>query len=229
MRSKARVVGGIALAIYMSIAVGQVSFGQAKSASRAATKNDDTKQKMTPVKISGGVARLSPENTKIEFVGTHVGEDKKPRLGGFKKFSGQIEIDANNQMVTSINFEIDVTSIWTEFKGLTKHLLTDDFFDVKKFGNSKFVSTKIESDKAGRSQVTGNLTLMGNTKEISFPISSKVSDSGLVLQAKFQIDRTFFGMDKLTKGVDKEVSVAVVVGQKNSPKKEFDPSKSGQR
>jgi hypothetical protein len=36
-------------------------------------------------------------------------------------------------------------------------------------------------------------------------------------------------MDKLTKGVDKEVSVAVVVGQKNSPKKEFDPSKSGQR
>ena len=40
----------------------------------------------TPVAIAGGVATLTPENTKIEFIGTHVGERPDPRLGTINFF-----------------------------------------------------------------------------------------------------------------------------------------------
>lgn len=49
--------------------------GSAQAASQGQTE-------LTPVPIESGVVALTPENTKIEFVGTHVGEPN-PRTGVF--------------------------------------------------------------------------------------------------------------------------------------------------
>ncbi len=157
------------------------------------------------------VAKLAPENTRIEFIGTHVGDDPKPRLGGFKKFTGTIGIEDGHPV--SVEVEMEIASIWTEFDNLTKHLMNADFFEAAKFPNAGFKSTSVTIGEAGTCTVAGQLTLHGTTGDFEFPAKYEITDSGLVLMADFKLDRTKFGMDQMTDGVEKEVSLSVVVGQ----------------
>lgn len=176
----------------------------------------------SPVAIEDGKVKLVPESTKIEFIGVHVGDDPKPRLGGFEKFEGTIEVDEESFDIKSISIEIDIDSVWTEFSKLTAHLKNKDFFIVDEFATAKFKSTEIKMDDDGTMEVTGDMTLLGNTKELSFEARTLVSDKGLILKSEFEMDRTVFGMDKMTGGVEKVVTVTVIVGEKTSPKEEQD-------
>ncbi len=195
----------------MVLAVGLVG----DHAMAQSTKNGSTKKPegstMKSVAFSSGVATLTPQNSKIEFIGTHVGDDPKPRLGGFKNFKGEVKLAADNS-VEAINLEIDVKSLWTQFNKLTTHLNNADFFETNKYPYAKFVSSRVTAGEKGM-QVTGNLTLHGTTKEISFPVKGKLDQSGVVMVSEFKLDRTMFGMDKMTSGVEKMVSLKFVVGQ----------------
>lgn len=84
-------------------------------------------QTTIPVPVES-VVFLAPSNSRISFVGTHVGDDPKPRLGGFANFYGQVKIDPSNSTITSIGIDIQVDSVWTEFAKLTAHLKNADFF-----------------------------------------------------------------------------------------------------
>ena len=86
-------------------------------------------QEFTPVPIASGVVSLSPENSKIGFVGTHVGEPK-PRTGGFERFSGTLGVDEASFALKSVSVEIETESVWTQIGRLTDHLKNSDFFEV---------------------------------------------------------------------------------------------------
>lgn len=157
---------------------------------------------------------LSPENSRISFVGTHVGDDPKPRLGGFTKFHGYVKVDTTAQQITEMVVDIDVDSVWTEFDKLTAHLKNADFFEVEKFPTSRFVSTKISPLGNGKCMITGNLTLHGETKQISFQASFKMENGGLMMTSNFQLDRAEFGMNQMLSGVEKAVALEINVGTK---------------
>jgi len=169
-----------------------------------------------PVAVQSAVI-LSPANSYISFVGIHVGDDPKPRLGGFEDFFGYVTVDANSKSVTGMYLEINVDSVWTEYAKLTGHLKNEDFFETDKFPRAKFVSTSVKNNEAGECQVTGNLMLHGQTKEITFPASYSL-DGGLVLSSEFKLDRSMFGMDKMLSGVAALVSMKFEIGKKTSPK-----------
>ncbi|MEM7783436.1 MAG: YceI family protein [Planctomycetota bacterium] len=157
---------------------------------------------------------IGPQNSRISFVGIHVGDDPKPRLGGFSKFTGFVGVDPASKTVTQISIDIDIKSVWTEFSKLTAHLMNADFFEVDKFDDAKFVSTKISAGSSpGKIMVTGDLTLHGQTQEISFPAEVGFENGGVMLKAQFQIDRSQFGMDQMLGGVDKMVAIDIFVGQ----------------
>ena len=181
----------------------------------------------TPVPVQSAVF-LAPSNSRISFVGIHVGDDPKPRLGGFAEFDGYAIVDADKGAVSSFVLNINVDSVWTQFEKLTGHLKNEDFFETDKFPTAKFQSTAIEAGEDGNSKVTGNLTLHGETKEISFPAKAKMVNGGLILKAKFQLDRSMFGMSKMLSGVDKMVEVEVVIGEKTAPSK-AEPGHGGKK
>lgn len=173
--------------------------------------------KMTPVPADGGEATLSPENTKIEFVGLHTDPAKPdPRRGGFEKFSGKLALDG--EALKSISFEIAADSLWSEASKLTTHLKSPDFFDTKENPDIKFESTAVEAKEGATATVTGNLTLHGVTKAITVPVTVSVTKEGVTLAADFKIDRTEFGMSFEPDKIDKAVSLTVIVGEKNDPK-----------
>lgn len=152
---------------------------------------------------------ITPENSLIQFVGVHANPDKPdPRTGKFNKFNGTMTVvDAE---VKSISVEIDTASLKTEIEKLTNHLKSADFFNVNEHPKATFTSTKIEPAGDGKVNITGDLTLLGNTQSITFPATVS-TDGQFALQGEFQIDRTRFGMDYGTDNVLKEVDMTIAV------------------
>ena len=150
---------------------------------------------------------LSSANTKVAFVGTKPGGKHN---GGFSQVSGTAGTEAGK--LASIEAEIDAASLFADDPKLTNHLKSPDFFDVKKFPKASFKSTKINVDKDGEATVTGDLTLHGVTKSISFPATYAVKDGQLELSSSFKINRTDFGMTFGEGKVDNDVSISVKVG-----------------
>jgi polyisoprenoid-binding protein YceI len=133
---------------------------------------------------------LTGDNTKIEFTGTKRGGKHD---GGFKKVAGTASVAGGDPTKAKIEVEIDMASTWSDDEKLTKHLLSPDFFAVKTHPKAKFVSTKVEKANAGFS-VTGDLTLNGKTKSVTFPAQIKASPDGLNLSAEFLINRHDWGI-----------------------------------
>ncbi|MGD1959927.1 MAG: YceI family protein [Fulvivirga sp.] len=103
---------------------------------------------------------------------------------------------------------------------LEGHLLSDDFFAAGEFPSAEFVITSVEpyaanefvEDKeeiefeykpaaasehmveAPSHKITGNLTMRGTTLSVSFPASVNISDNAITASAKFNIDRTRWGL-----------------------------------
>lgn len=152
---------------------------------------------------------LSPNNMKIQFVGTHTGDDPKPRTGTFEKFTGYAIVDGDQLQELSV--DIETASLKTEIDKLTNHLKSADFFDVRQFPTATFQSTNIEMQEDGTAEITGDLTLVGKTESITFP--AKVStDGALELEAEFTLDRTQFGMNYGPEQVEKDVTMTVSIG-----------------
>lgn len=88
--------------------------------------------------------------------------------GFFRDFTGTVNYDANDIAKSSVEFTAKVESIDTGVAPRDKHLRTADFFDVEKFPELTFKSTKVEK-KGKNLVVSGDLTMRGVTKPISIP------------------------------------------------------------
>ncbi|MGF1582312.1 MAG: YceI family protein [Gemmataceae bacterium] len=198
----------------ITLVVGLVGCGGAQTKDSKDGK-EQAKKKNEPAKLEDGKVALTSTNTKVEFVGTKEKKAKK-HDGGFGDINGEIEYDMEKKALKSIMVNIMTESLYSDDKKLTTHLQSNDFFDVKKFPEAKFESTKIETEDedAGQYKVTGKLTLHGETKEITFPatVTTKEEEKELKLESEFTIDRTNFGMKYDESKVDNEVTVKVMVG-----------------
>lgn len=135
---------------------------------------------------SGKQYMIRAEST-IRFIGSKVTGSHN---GGFKSFSGKIGA-ANGRIVGTPEIRIGMESIWTDNNRLTGHLKSADFFDVEKFPVSTFTVTGIESSGA-QQKVTGNLSLHGVSKSISFPANIQIADDSVTVKAEFAINRRDF-------------------------------------
>jgi polyisoprenoid-binding protein YceI len=160
---------------------------------------------LVPVLASATDFPLTDKNTTITFVGTKPGGKHD---GGFKTIAGTASVEGTDLTTLRISVDIDMNSLYSDNAKLTNHLKSPDFFGVKANPKSKFVTSKVE--KAGDDyKITGNLTMIGATKEVSFPAKLAVSNGELTLTSAFMIDRTQWGMTYGQGKVDNAVKLAV--------------------
>jgi polyisoprenoid-binding protein YceI len=131
--------------------------------------------------------KLTGDNTKVEWTGT---KPNGKHTGGFKTVTGSIKGSDPASAAIEVTFHTD--SLYSDNPGLTAHLKNPDFFDVKTYPTATFKSTKVEKDGA-RYKVTGDLTLCGKTKSISFPADIQMAGGKTTLAADFSINRLDFG------------------------------------
>ena len=91
--------------------------------------------------------------------------------GRFTDFTGSITANAAKPDASSVEFTIKTTSIDTANEGRDKHLRSADFFDVEKFPEITFKSSKVKPTGKDKYDVTGTLTMHGVAKEVTLPVS----------------------------------------------------------
>ncbi len=133
---------------------------------------------------------FSQEGSKFTFVGAKV---TGKHDGGFKTFDGTIEVPGAELAKARVKATITPASAFTDSEKLTGHLLSADFFDVEKFPTATFVSTSIKPS-GDAFEVTGDLTLHGVTKSITFPAKLALSGDEVTATAEFAINRKDFGI-----------------------------------
>lgn len=149
---------------------------------------------MTDFKAEGDAIEVTSNNAAIEFTGSKV---TGKHDGGFKEFNGMIDLVGGVATKSRVLIDIKTDSVFSDDNGLTDHLKTADFFEVEKFPRAGFKSTSIVADKAKGADaytVTGELTLRGVTKSITFPATIKVADKNVSVNAEFSINRKDFGI-----------------------------------
>lgn len=143
---------------------------------------------------------LNGENTAVEWTGSKPTGSKHD--GGFKTLSGTATV-AGEKLV-AVEATIDIKSMWSDNDKLTSHLLNNDFFASDTYPQSTFESTEVraatDAERTGPAAdathwVTGNFTLRGVTKSITFPATITADDKAYRLTAEFDINRGQFGMD----------------------------------
>ncbi len=88
--------------------------------------------------------------------------------GRFDDFSGNFSYDEKDVSASKVTVDINVASINSNHEKRDNHLRSDDFLDVAKYKTAKFVSSKIMDKGNNKIEVTGDLTLHGVTKSITF-------------------------------------------------------------
>ena len=140
--------------------------------------------------VEGKPHAFSSVNSTIDFVGSKVTGSHK---GGFRKFVGELNVANGKVADTGNKVIIDATSLWADNDRLTGHLKSPDFFGVAQFPTATFESTSV-AQQTTNFTVTGNLTLHGITKQISFPADIKVAGDAVDVNAQFFINRFDFDM-----------------------------------
>lgn len=142
----------------------------------------------------GTTYSFSNDGSTVGFVGSKVTGSHE---GGFNAFTGTFTVMGDDVTTGKVDVTIDTTSLWSDNDQLTGHLKSPDFFDVETFPTSSFDSSSIVANETedGTHTVTGNLTLHGVTKQISFPATIAMSDDGFSAQAEFSVMRFDFGIE----------------------------------
>ncbi len=86
--------------------------------------------------------------------------------GRFNDFNGTFSYDEKNPASNKVDVTINTASVDTNHAERDKHLRSDDFLDVGKFPQARFVSTKFEDKGDGKAVLSGDFTLHGVTKPI---------------------------------------------------------------
>jgi polyisoprenoid-binding protein YceI len=155
----------------------------------------------------GQEVKLNKEKSKIDFLGKKA--DGK-HAGGFKDFSADAKVNWESPEKSTLTIEIKTDSLWSDDAKLTDHLKNPDFFDVKKFGTIKFESTKIESGET-EGKITGKLTMLGKTGEITVPTKVEVADGALIIKAEFKVTRSKWGMTYGIPKVNDDVEITATL------------------
>lgn len=182
---------GIALTILTGLMFVMACNDPAADKSRAVT--GEAAQVASPQNAAGQKYLITPQNSKIEFIGSKVTGSHN---GSFQKFSGEIDY-AGSPEKSRVSITIDVNSLTTDDPKLTEHLKTPDFFDAAKFPEAKFVSTEIRAggDRGATHTITGNLTMHGVTKAVTFPATIAVTPEAATVNSDFSINRKDFGIN----------------------------------
>lgn len=108
--------------------------------------------------------QIDSAHSNIQFTARHMMISKV--RGQFEAFDGSVNFDAENPENTTIDIQIDVTSINTKDGDRDGHLKSADFFDVENFPVATFKSTKVVQEDDDEGKLYGELTVRGVTREV---------------------------------------------------------------
>jgi polyisoprenoid-binding protein YceI len=135
--------------------------------------------------------KLTSENTTVTWLGKKVGGSHE---GAISVKEGVLNLEKgmlkNGKVVIDMN-SITCTDIADKEKNayLVGHLKNEDFFNVSAHQTATLEIVSVKAAKGGKVAITGNLTIKGITKPVSF-MATVNSKNGFQATATLVFDRT---------------------------------------
>ena len=172
-------------------------------------------------RVTAGTYKADPGHSLIGWEVNHFGFNDY--YGLFGDVAGTLMIDPANPNAAKVDVTIPVGKVTTASAGLTSHLLRagkdggkPDFFGPAP-ADARFVSTKVVASGM-TAKITGNLTLNGVTKEVTFdaeftgaganPFNKKET---IGFETETEIKRSDFGIAYALPMVSDEVELDISV------------------
>jgi polyisoprenoid-binding protein YceI len=120
--------------------------------------------------------------------------------GSFSGLSGVLTEHAADSTLSYVEAAVPVATVSTGDAQRDGHLKSADFFDAEKFPTLNFKSTRVDQ-KGGAYEVTGDLTIHGVTKPVTFAVDGPSApgkdpwgNTRIGLSATAKINRKDFGL-----------------------------------
>ncbi len=107
-------------------------------------------------------------HASIQFKISHLGYSWL--WGRFNDFDGKFTYDSKKPENSNIEVTINTSSVDSNHAERDKHLREEEFLDVNKYPQSKFVSTSYSQNSDGTGVLKGNFTLRGVTRPIEIKV-----------------------------------------------------------
>ncbi|MFI9243167.1 YceI family protein [Streptomyces sp. NPDC053086] len=111
---------------------------------------------------------IDPAHSTIGFVARHAMVTNVK--GGFHDFTGTLHLDGADPARSTATLDVQMASIDTGNADRDGHLKSADFFKIEEFPAMTFRSTKAEALGGDDYRITGDLSLLGVTKQISIDL-----------------------------------------------------------
>lgn len=140
-----------------------------------------------------GTYTMDPAHTSLSFVARHAMVTKV--RGTFTDVSGSGHFDADDPSKSHFEVTVKVDSIDTRNEQRDGHLRTNDFFDLEHYPEITFVSTSVARKDDDEFTVTGDLTVRGVTKPLTFdleltgPVQDPWGNARIGLEGSVKVNR----------------------------------------
>jgi polyisoprenoid-binding protein YceI len=142
---------------------------------------------------------LDPAHSSAEFKVKHMMISNVK--GSFSGLSGVLTEHATDSTLSYVEASVPVATVSTGDAQRDGHLKSADFFDAEKFPTLNFKSTKVVHKAEGEYSVTGDLTIHGVTKAVTFAVEGPSApgkdpwgNTRIGLSATAKINRKDFGL-----------------------------------
>lgn len=142
--------------------------------------------------------KLDPAHSHAEFKVKHMMISNVK--GSFTGLTGTLVENADTTLST-VEASIPISTVSTGDAQRDGHLKSADFFEAEKFPEMTFKSTRVQKKDEGEHAVTGDLTLHGVTKSVTFAVEGPSApgkdpwgNTRIGVSATAKINRKDFGL-----------------------------------
>jgi polyisoprenoid-binding protein YceI len=144
--------------------------------------------------------KLDPAHSHAEFKVKHMMISNVK--GSFSGLTGTLTEHAFDASLSSVEATVPVPTVSTGDPQRDGHLKSADFFDAENYPEMTFKSTRVQKKGEGEYAVTGDLTLHGVTKPVTFAVDGPSApgkdpwgNTRIGLSATAKINRKDFGLN----------------------------------
>lgn len=170
------------------------SDGEPKSKAGATAKKGSGAEADTKAEDSSAPERLEADlgTSKIGFA---VAKATSEHVAVFEDFGAVATLSDGEP--TRLDITIQMASLRSDREGLTKHLMSAEFFDVDKYPTAKFSASSFRPAPGdGQThELTGKLALHGVERAITFPAEILVAKTKATGHAELTIDPRDYGIE----------------------------------
>jgi polyisoprenoid-binding protein YceI len=153
---------------------------------------------VSPHPVAVAPWQIDAAHTEIEFSARHLMISNVK--GRFANPAGSVSYDPDQPESLQLDVAIPIATVDTRNEQRDAHLRSADFFDAEHHPTMTFKGKRITGDIGGRFRLTGDLTIRGNTREVTLDVTSEGAgpdpwgNDRLGFTATGRINRKDFGL-----------------------------------